>query len=78
VTSGPFLGLEAASRYVGISRRGLSRRLDEISHIRVGARVLFARQDLDAFLMRHRIPARSPRKVANIDRIVSGLRRGRG
>jgi hypothetical protein len=77
--TGPVLGgFREAEQYTGLSRRNLSRRLPEIEHVRIGARVLFTKDGLDAFLTRHRVTPRSPRKVVDVNAVVRGLRRGRG
>jgi hypothetical protein len=77
--SSPVLGgFREAEVYTGLSRRNLSRRLPEIEHFRIGTRVLFTRQGLDAFLSRYRITPRVVRKAANVDRVVAGLKRGKG
>jgi hypothetical protein len=70
--TGPVLGgFREAEEYTGLSRRTLGRLLPSIAHIRIGSRVLFE-------AARHRVPARPPRKTADLGRIVEGLRRGRG
>ena len=76
MTSGPFLGLEAAARYCGISRRSLSRHLSELEIYRIGSRVLLLPASLDRWMSLHRVAPKPMRKPADVGRIVAGLRRG--
>ena len=77
MTSGPVLGgFREAEQYTGLSRRNISRRLGEIEHVRIGARVLFTRAALDSFLDRYRVCPKLPKPTPDLGRIVAGLRRG--
>lgn len=48
------LSVKRAAAYLGISAQTLYRRHPEIPRIRIGARVLFQRGDLDLFIDQHR------------------------
>ena len=48
------LSVKRAAAYLGISAQTLYRRHPEIPRIRIGARVLFQRGDLDLYINQHR------------------------
>jgi excisionase family DNA binding protein len=48
------LSVKRAAAYLGISTQTLYRRHPEIPRIRIGARVLFQRGDLDLYINQHR------------------------
>lgn len=68
-------GLRFAEGYTKLSRRTLGRLLPEIEHIRVGGRILFTKQGLDAFLARHTVKPKPARKTADVEKIVRNIRR---
>jgi hypothetical protein len=71
-------GFREAEAYTGLSRRSLSRRLSEIEHLRIGARILFTKAGLDAFLACYRVTPRQARRIANVEKVIRAVARQRG
>jgi len=74
--SGPYLTIEHAAQYLGLSSRSLRRRLDKIPHFRCDFGLRFAQEDLSVYMQNFR---KEPTRAArlNLDDVLGPRRRER-
>ena len=73
--TGPFLNIDGAAKYLGVSPRTVRRNLEKIPHFRCDFGLRFAPEDLSGYMAAFRKEPTRPAKV-DLDRIL-GKRKGR-
>jgi len=73
--SGPYLDVDGAGAYLGISGRTVRRRLPSIPHFRTDFGIRFSRADLDEYMAAFRKEPIRPAKV-DLNRILGPRKKG--